>query len=632
MNRPIYHLRKYHSSINSDATRSCPEELQDRFHALLDPMRLAAVILNPQEMICYCNNYFLEVTGWKREELLGKDWFTTIIPAELRLPLKVFYTTSQNNARTSSSTTHEILTRHQERRMFEWNSTTLIGPNRKPAGIVSIGIDITSHLKVELNLERSEETARTIFNALPDLIYLINADGKIASANQAFTTQFNKPIQEIIGASVFNFMPPDQVDNFKDTFTEVLQTGKAIRRERVTSRGYFRDSINPILDEKGHVSQIAVFTRDITQQKKVEAAEREQNQLAQALRATAEALTTEINLDNLLDAILANIEKVVPHDSANIMLVESGIARVVRMRGYPSQGSSSYVERLRLPINSTPTLRYMNETRLPFLIPDTANHTEWMETPDTSWISSYIGAPIHMKDHLFGFIGVNSQTACFFNQTHAERLQAFAYQAAIAFNNAEMFKRLQDSHISLSTAYDDTIAGWARALEMRDRNTEGHTHRVAELAIQLAQKLGISGEDLEHIYRGAQLHDIGKIAIPDSILRKPGPLSPSEWEIMRQHPRFANDMLSRIDYLKPALVIPYCHHERWDGSGYPRGLKGDEIPLSARIFAIIDVWDTLQYERPYGFPWEKKKVVEYIRSESGKRFDPSIVEIFLAMV
>jgi PAS domain S-box-containing protein len=632
MKRPIYPQRKYHSRLLREGVNSCPEELGGPFHRLLDPLRLAAVILDPDETICYCNNYFLEVTDWKMDDLVGKDWFTTIIPTELRLPLKVFYTTSLNNSLTTSSTTHEILTKNHQRRMFEWNNTTLMGLNGKPSGIVSIGVDITSHLKVELNLERTEETTRTIFNAMPDLICIINADGKIASANQAFTSRVNKAIHEVIGSSIFDYRAPDLIDLSRETFLELLDTGRAIRRERVTSRGYFRDSINAILDDKGHVSQIALFIRDITQQKKAEAAEREQNQLAQALRATAEALTTEINLDDLLDAILANIEKVVPHDSANIMLAESGVARVVRMRGYPTRGSSSYVERMRFPIQSTQTLQYMNETHLPILISNTANRQDWLETPETSWISSYVGAPIYMNEHLFGFIGVNSQTPSFFTQTHAERLQAFAYQAAIAFNNAEMFKRLQDSHISLSTAYDDTIAGWARALELRDKITEGHTRRVAQLSVRLAELMGISGERLVEIYRGAQLHDIGKIAIPDSILSKPSPLNPQEWEIMHQHPRYAYEMLSIIDYLKPTLDIPYCHHEKWDGSGYPQGLRGEEIPLPARIFAIVDVWDALQSERPYSLPWEKQKAIDYIRSESGKHFDPGVVEIFLSMV
>ena len=154
-----------------------------------------------------------------------------------------------------------------------------------------------------------------------------------------------------------------------------------------------------------------------------------------------------------------------------------------------------------------------------------------------------------------------------------------------------MFEELNRSHLELTLAYDTTIEGWAQALELRDRETEGHTRRVADLTVKLAQALGVKSEDLIHIRRGALLHDIGKMGIPDRILLKPGPLTPEEWEIMKKHPVYAWELLSPIKYLRPALDIPYYHHERWDGTGYPRGLKGEEIPLSARIFAVVDVWD-----------------------------------------
>ena len=160
-------------------------------------------------------------------------------------------------------------------------------------------------------------------------------------------------------------------------------------------------------------------------------------------------------------------------------------------------------------------------------------------------------------------------------------------------------KALQEAHNNLQEAYDRTIEGWVRALDLRDRETEGHTQRVTELTIKVAKTLGFSAEELVHIRRGALLHDMGKMAIPDEILQKPGPLNEVEWEKMRQHPQYAYDMLSPITYLRPALDIPFCHHERWDGSGYPRGLKGEEIPLAARLFSIVDVWDALCSDRPY---------------------------------
>jgi len=181
-------------------------------------------------------------------------------------------------------------------------------------------------------------------------------------------------------------------------------------------------------------------------------------------------------------------------------------------------------------------------------------------------------------------------------------------------------------------AYDATIEGWSMALELRDQETEGHTLRVAKMAVKLAESLGVGEEELVHIRRGALLHDIGKIGIPDDILLKPGELTEEEWEIMKQHPVFAYNMLSQIAYLKPALDIPYCHHERWDGTGYPRGLKGEQIPLAARIFAVIDVWDALLSDRPYRDAWPKDKVRDYIRAQSGTHFDPAVVEAFFEIV
>lgn len=184
----------------------------------------------------------------------------------------------------------------------------------------------------------------------------------------------------------------------------------------------------------------------------------------------------------------------------------------------------------------------------------------------------------------------------------------------------------------LVEAYDATIEGWSMALELRDQETEGHTLRVAKLAEKLAETLGVGEEELIHIRRGALLHDIGKIGIPDDILLKPGKLTAGEWEIMKQHPVFAYNMLAKIEYLQPALDIPYCHHERWDGTGYPRGLKGKQIPLAARIFAVIDVWDALLSDRPYRDAWHEDKVREYIRAHAGSHFDPAVVDAFFDII
>jgi putative two-component system response regulator len=187
---------------------------------------------------------------------------------------------------------------------------------------------------------------------------------------------------------------------------------------------------------------------------------------------------------------------------------------------------------------------------------------------------------------------------------------------------------IEQAHLQLLSAYDATVEGWSRAMDLRDKETEGHTQRVTILTEQLARIAGISEDELIFVRRGALLHDIGKLGVPDSILLKSDKLTDEEWAIMRNHPQYAHDMIYPIEYLRPSLDIPYCHHEKWDGSGYPRGLKGEEIPLAARIFAIIDVWDALTSDRPYRPAWSKEETLKYIQNETGKHFDPYVVELF----
>jgi putative nucleotidyltransferase with HDIG domain len=208
-------------------------------------------------------------------------------------------------------------------------------------------------------------------------------------------------------------------------------------------------------------------------------------------------------------------------------------------------------------------------------------------------------------------------------------LETLGGQTAIAIENSILFQNLQRTNFELMMAYDATIEGWSHALDLRDRETEGHTLRVTDTTIKLATAMNIDEHALVSMRRGALLHDIGKMGVPDNILLKPARLTEEEWKVMRLHPQLAYEWLTPIGYLKDSLEIPYCHHERWDGRGYPRGLKGELIPVSARIFTVADVWDALTSDRPYRRAWPTAKVIEYIRENSGVRFDPRIVEVFL---
>jgi HD-GYP domain-containing protein (c-di-GMP phosphodiesterase class II) len=246
--------------------------------------------------------------------------------------------------------------------------------------------------------------------------------------------------------------------------------------------------------------------------------------------------------------------------------------------------------------------------------------------------AAYFIAPLVTNNKLLGALEIYHHAPLKVNTDWLKFLEALAGQAAIAVDNATMFSDLQRSNEELALAYEVAIEGWARALELRDKETEGHTRRVTDMTVKLARVMGINDEALRHMRRGALLHDIGKMGIPDSILRKPARLTPEEMKIMREHPAYAYNLLKDISYLRDDLDIPYCHHEKWDGTGYPRGLKGEEIPLPARIFAVADVYDALTSDRPYRKGWEPAATIAYIRAESGSHFDPQVVEIFLKMM
>jgi PAS domain S-box-containing protein len=244
---------------------------------------------------------------------------------------------------------------------------------------------------------------------------------------------------------------------------------------------------------------------------------------------------------------------------------------------------------------------------------------------------SFFITPLIVNFELRGLIQVFLKQPFYPDGEWIQFYETLAGQAAIAINESILWKNLQVSNIELQTAYDETLEGWSKALDLRDHETENHTQRVIELTLRLAKKMGITGDELINIRRGALLHDLGKIGVPDSILTKPGKLTPEEWDVMRRHPTNAYDLIFPISYLREALDIPYSHHEKWDGSGYPRGLKGEDIPLAARIFAFADVWDAMTSDRYYRAAMSVEDVTKYMRENSGKHFDPSIVELFLEM-
>ncbi|SDE13313.1 HD domain-containing phosphohydrolase [Desulfuromonas thiophila] len=349
----------------------------------------------------------------------------------------------------------------------------------------------------------------------------------------------------------------------------------------------------------------------------------------EALRSIDMAITSSMDMRLTLDVILGYVQRELNCDACAILLCSQGcgLLSYTAGKGFSTSGLQHFTVTAGQGVAGT-----VAKSRQLVSIPDlmrTDMQIVRLPQLQNERIRAYHGIPLMAKGRVLGVLEIFHRHTFEPSQEWRDFLQALATQTAIAIDNIALIHDLEKAHSNLFASYEETIEGWARALDYRDRETEGHSRRVTDMTVMMAREVGIDIDEIMHVRRGALLHDIGKLGVPDNILRKPGPLTEDEWIVMKRHPQIAYELISPIEYLRPAIRIPYCHHEKWDGSGYPRGLKGKQIPLEARIFAIIDVYDALRSDRPYRPGWPEEKVRNYLREESGHHFDPDLVERFL---
>lgn len=350
-----------------------------------------------------------------------------------------------------------------------------------------------------------------------------------------------------------------------------------------------------------------------------------------ALREIDLAITTSFDLKRNLKTVLEQVTQQLGADAADVLLFNKGTSLLEFAAGYGFKTGEIERSMIHLGEGAAGTVALERRT---LHIPDLRAASGFTRSllVEVERLAGYHCVPLLTRGAIRGVLEV-------FDREYRERnsewlgfLVALAGQTAIAVDVSSLFDNLQHTATELSTAYDATIEGWSRALDLRDKETEGHTLRVTELTMRIAKASGFRDEEMANVRWGALLHDIGKLGVPDAVLLKEGPLSDEEWVSMRKHPVFAFEMLSPIPYLRNAIDIPYCHHEKWDGTGYPRGLKGGQIPLSARLFAVVDVWDALRSDRPYRKAWDEERVIEHIKGLSGSHFEPAAVSRFLQVV
>jgi putative nucleotidyltransferase with HDIG domain/PAS domain S-box-containing protein len=480
-----------------------------------------------------------------------------------------------------------------------------------------------------------ERLLSDVLDLVPDPVVVRRlGDDVYTEVNQAFARALGRPVGEVEGRTPGELGLVVDPEEWRDYEERLRSRGRVDNYAMHTT---FPDGIDRTLLITASVEEYAGQRCVVSVDKEITELEETRDRLeaqlrrVESLREIDMAITASLDVRVTLNVVLDQVTRQLDVDAADVLLLnratrqlEFASGRGFRTRAVrgtslsDGEGRAGRVARKR-------ELAWVDDLR------DGGGDLVASRGLRDEGFVSYAAVPLVAKGQVNGVLEVFHREPLDPPRSWFDFLEALAGQASIAVDNAGLYEDLQRSHGQLRGAYDETIEGWARALDLRDRETHGHTQRVARVTLGLAREMGMAEEDLVHVRRGALLHDIGKMGVPDAILQKPGSLDDDEWTVMKKHPELAYRLLSPIEFLRPALDIPRYHHEKWDGSGYPDGLRGQEIPLAARIFAVVDVWDALLSDRPYREPWSEDRVEEHLREESGSHFDPEVVEAFFAL-
>ncbi len=516
-----------------------------------------------------------------------------------------------------------------------WFSISVYSPKKEY--FVAVFDVITERKQAEESLRENEERFRQVWETTSDAMALSDPDGILVAANPAYFDLFGYTPEQALGVS-FAIMFAEEnraeaVEQYKIVFAgDVIPPAYEVAIRRADGTERLIETRMTFLSTAGRRTATLSTTRDITERKGAEEKIRRQLEHLTALSNIDQIITAVFDLRLSLSEILNHVTLELGVDAADILILtpNTQILEYVAEHGFRTQAIKHSATRL----GQSYAGRVALERQL-IHIPNLRDDPEALSLQTIAAGDNFVcyyGVPLIAKGRVGGVLEVWHRTAMEPDADWLDFLNTLAGQTAIAIENATLFESLQRANSELAIAYDATIEGWSRALDLRDKETEGHSLRVTELTVKLARTFGFNEADLVQVRWGALLHDIGKMGVPDEILLKPGPLTDEEWVTMKKHPDFAYEMLVPIRYLRLALDIPYCHHEKWDGTGYPRALKGEQIPLAARLFAVVDVWDALNSDRPYRLAWPTEQVRQYTQQQAGFHFDPRIVEAFLRLV
>jgi len=638
---------------------------EERYRVLTEASHDMITLLNRELKVEYTNTFAARQIGAAPREMIGKpisDFFPPEISRRQEANLRRVIESGE-----SAYIEAPVLFGDRTAWLGSWLVPITEG-DREVTSVLIVSRDITTRRRAEEALRLNEERYRALFEETPISIweedfsrvkqYIDDLKAGGVTDFRSYFTAHHAAIMECVGLvgivdinkAALQMYQAESREELIRNFTKVIDAGPAasfleelicIAEGRTTYswEGPDRTLTGQPIEVSlrwavapGHeedYSKVIVSIIDITERKRADEKIQRQVRHLSALHEIDQAIGASVDLRITLDVFLRHTVSQLKVDAAAILLFNPGMltleyaawhgfaaTRQTQLRLDESHAGRAVLERNTVHIPNFSQAIPLTQSRL----------------LSEEGFDDYYAVPLMAKGQVKGVLEIFHRSSIGLELDWLDFLETLSGQAAIAIDNAQLFEDLQRSNTSLTLAYDATIEGWSRAMDLRDKETEGHTLRVTSLTLDLARAMRVNDAEMIHIRRGALLHDIGKLGIPDHILLKADELTDEEWAIMRKHPTYAYDMLSSIAYLVPALDIPYAHHEKWDGTGYPRGLKGQQIPLAARIFAVVDVWDAITSDRPYRPAWEKGRALEFIRSESGKHFDPQVVDAFLRMV
>jgi PAS domain S-box-containing protein/putative nucleotidyltransferase with HDIG domain len=623
----IYYDGTFEDITERKKAEEALHESEERF-ASLSKSTFEGIVFNDKGIVIDCNEQFIAMFGYERTEIIGAKVSKFIAP-ESREEVTA-------NIQSGSEESYEHLSLRKDGSKFPVEIRAKSLPYKGLMVRVTTIRDITERKQAEEAIRKSEEKFSKAFRGSPEAITIASMeDGRYIEVNDIFLKTTGFKSDEVIGRTSTELNVWVNASD-RRRFVEELSKKGYLKNFEVQYRmrnGEIRDFIvsSDIIELEGKPCSLN-FILDVTERKQAEEQIQKQLERLNALRNIDDAIKSSDDLRFTLKVFLGEVAAQLKVDAASVLLFNKNSLTLDYAAGHGFH--SSVLQHTKLGSSQGYAGQVVLDRKtihIPDLTKVENKLTEALSLAGENF-AAYIGTPLIAKGQVVGVLEIFQRSPLTPVPEWLSFLNMLASQAAIAVDNAQLFENLQKSNFDLTFAYDATIEGWSRAMDLRDKETEGHTQRVTSLTVKLAQQMGIPDSEIIHIRRGALLHDIGKMGIPDNILLKPGQLTPQEWDIMRQHTIYAYEMLLPIHYLRPALDIPQYHHERWDGTGYPHKLKSEDIPLPARIFAVVDVWDAVTSDRPYRKSWTKKKALEHIKSESGKHFDPKVVEMFLSLV